>query len=77
MLCASSPTVLSAPHSLPSYQLTAHAIDYMPVSHHALGNSGGPSVQTDALWDMENMIQPIRGFDGSSYYESRCTNVYK
>lgn len=61
---------LSAPHSLSSYQLTAHTIDYTPVSHHALGNNGGPSVQTDALWDMENMIQPIRGFDGSSYYQS-------
>ncbi|XP_058620782.1 myomegalin isoform X3 [Onychostoma macrolepis] len=61
---------LSAPHSLSSYQLTAHSIDYTPVSHHALGNSGGPSVQTDALWDMENMIQPIRGFDGSSYDQS-------
>ncbi|CAM4585776.1 unnamed protein product [Leuciscus chuanchicus] len=56
----------SAPHSLSSYQLTAHT----PVSHHALGKSGGPSVQTDALWDMENMIQPIRGFNGSSYYQS-------
>ncbi|XP_016419008.1 myomegalin-like isoform X2 [Sinocyclocheilus rhinocerous] len=60
----------SAPHSLSSYQLTVHSIDYTPVSHHALGNSGGPSLQTDALWDMENMIQPIRGFDGSSYYQS-------
>ncbi|KAK7159966.1 hypothetical protein R3I94_006106 [Phoxinus phoxinus] len=49
----------SAPHSLSSYQLTAHT----PVSHHALGKSGGPSVQTDALWDMKNMIQPIRGVD--------------
>ncbi|XP_077101827.1 myomegalin isoform X9 [Siphateles boraxobius] len=56
----------SAPHSLSSYQLTAHT----PVSHHALGKSGGPSVQTDSLWDMENMIQPIRGFNGSSYYQS-------
>ncbi|XP_016298437.1 myomegalin-like [Sinocyclocheilus anshuiensis] len=60
----------SAPHSLSSYQMTVHSIDYAPVSHHALGNSGGPSLQTDALWDMENMIQPIRGFDGSSYYQS-------
>ncbi|XP_016110570.1 myomegalin-like [Sinocyclocheilus grahami] len=60
----------SAPHSLSSYQLTVHSIDYTPVSHHALGNSGGPSLQTDALWDMENMIQPVRGFDGSSYYQS-------
>ncbi|XP_039544786.1 myomegalin-like isoform X3 [Pimephales promelas] len=58
--------VFSAPHSLSSYQLAAH----MPVSHHALGKSEGPSVQTDALWDMENMIQPIRGFNGSSYYQS-------
>ncbi|XP_056099603.1 myomegalin-like isoform X3 [Rhinichthys klamathensis goyatoka] len=56
----------SAPHSLSSYQLAVH----MPVSHHALGKSGGPSVQTDALWDMENMIKPIRGFNGSSYYQS-------
>ncbi|XP_067218169.1 myomegalin-like isoform X2 [Chanodichthys erythropterus] len=59
----------SAPHSLSSYH-TPRSIDYMPVSHHALGKSGGPSVHTDALWDMENMIQPIRGFDGSSYYQS-------
>ncbi|XP_016312078.1 myomegalin-like isoform X4 [Sinocyclocheilus anshuiensis] len=63
----------SAPHSLSSYQLTAHMprpIDYTPVSHHTRGNSGGLSVQTDALWDMENMIQPIGGFDGSSHYQS-------
>ncbi|XP_050995061.1 myomegalin isoform X3 [Labeo rohita] len=61
----------SAPHSLSSYQLTAHtphSLDYTPASRHALGNGGGPSVQTDALW--ENMIQPTRGFDGSSYYQS-------
>ncbi|XP_016395745.1 myomegalin isoform X4 [Sinocyclocheilus rhinocerous] len=63
----------STPHSLSSYQLTAHTprpIDYTPVSHHTRGNSGGLSVQTDALWDMENMIQPIGGFDGSSHYQS-------
>ncbi|XP_042575059.1 myomegalin-like isoform X4 [Cyprinus carpio] len=60
----------SAPHSLSIYQLTAHSIDNTLVSHHALGNSGGPSLQTDALCDMDNMIQPIRGFGGSSYYQS-------
>ncbi|XP_026132183.1 myomegalin-like isoform X1 [Carassius auratus] len=63
----------SAPHSLSSYQLTAHTprpIDYTPVSHHTQGTSGGLSVQTDALWDMENMIQPIGGFNGSSHYLS-------
>ncbi|KAK2900329.1 hypothetical protein Q8A67_008444 [Cirrhinus molitorella] len=59
----------SAPHSLSSYQLTAHtphSIDYAPVSHHALGSGA----QTDVLWDMQNMIQSARGFDGSSYYQS-------
>lgn len=65
-----SPTAFSAPHSLSIYQLTAHSIDNTLVSHNALGNSGGPSLQTDALWDMDNMIQPIRGFGGSSYYQS-------
>ncbi|XP_043118807.1 myomegalin isoform X3 [Puntigrus tetrazona] len=60
----------SAPHSLSSYQLTAHSINYTPVSHHALQKSSGPSLQTDTLWDMENMIQPIRAFDGSSYHQS-------
>ncbi|XP_026108731.1 myomegalin-like isoform X2 [Carassius auratus] len=60
----------SAPRSLSSYQLTMQSIDYTPVSQHVLGKSGGPSLQTDAMWDMENMIQPIRGFDGSSYYQS-------
>ncbi|XP_067309039.1 myomegalin isoform X8 [Pseudorasbora parva] len=63
----------SAPHSLSSYQRTTHTPRsgaYTPLSHHPLGKGRGPSVQTDALWDMENMIQPIRGFDGSSYYPS-------
>lgn len=63
----------SAPHSLSSYQLTAHtphSFSYTPVSHHAPGHSRDPLhtslMESSALWAMTN----IQSFDGSSYYQS-------
>lgn len=66
----------SAPHSLYSYQHPSHSphsFSYTPpVPHHALGHSGGSSVQThtnlmesSALWGLGN----IQGFDGSYYLQ--------
>ncbi|XP_073713659.1 myomegalin-like isoform X1 [Misgurnus anguillicaudatus] len=66
----------SAPHSLYSYQHPAHSphsFSYTPpVPHHALGHSGGSSLQThtnlmdsSALWGLGN----IQGFDGSYYLQ--------
>ncbi|XP_057182795.1 myomegalin-like isoform X3 [Triplophysa rosa] len=63
----------SAPHSLSSYQLTAHtphSFNDTPVSHHAPGHSAYPShtslMESSALWAMAN----IQSFDGSSYFQS-------
>ncbi|XP_051984520.1 myomegalin-like [Xyrauchen texanus] len=71
---------LSAPHSLSSYQLSAHtprSFSYPPVSHHAPGHGRQTNtslLDSTALWDMENMIQPISEFDGSSYYQVQSGN---
>lgn len=66
-------TAFSAPHSLSSYQLTAHtphSFSYTPVSHHAPGHSRDPShtslMEGSALWAMTN----TQNFDGSSYFQS-------
>ncbi|XP_051554536.1 myomegalin-like isoform X2 [Myxocyprinus asiaticus] len=71
---------LSAPHSLSSYQLSAHtphSFSYPPVSHHAPGHrrqTDTSLLDSTALWDMENMIQPISGLDESSYYQVQSGN---
>lgn len=69
----SSQTAFSAPHSLSSYQLTAHtphSFNDTPVSHHAPGHSAHPShtslMESSALCGMAN----IQSFDGSSYFLS-------
>ncbi|XP_056599115.1 myomegalin isoform X2 [Triplophysa dalaica] len=63
----------STPHSLSSYQLTAHtphSFNDTPVSHHAPGHSAHPShtslMESSALCGMAN----IQSFDGSSYFLS-------
>ncbi|XP_062380200.1 myomegalin-like isoform X2 [Sardina pilchardus] len=61
----------------------AHPHTFGPMSHHALhqahlgAHSGASTLKTNAslgegnaLWEMDNTMQPIRGFSGSSGYQS-------
>ncbi|XP_017351066.1 myomegalin isoform X3 [Ictalurus punctatus] len=67
----------SLPHSLSSYPLMGSALPdpthYTQLSHHSLHQpqkSESSLVGSSAPWDMDNMVQPIRGFTGAPGYQS-------